>query len=418
MSELEGADGTLFHDPEHLEWLGVQRKGLLDFVEPSVRVAEGGFAWLGDNGHPMPDKGRQLWIGARMIHVFSLASMLGRPGAEAFVEHGLDFYLDGDGRDREHGGWYAIVGGKTPSQEKELYGTAHMLLAGSSASQAGFDRGGELMGGALSLLDRRYWDETIGRSRESYNRDFTKLDEYRGQNANMHLTEAYLAAYEVTGDSELLERAVRIAKFIAGRAVFQKGDAPWRLPEHFDSNWNPLWDYNLEDKRHAFRPYGTQVGHWLEWAKLCMQIHDLGVEESWLVPTAEILFHRGIEEGWAPTGGFYYTLDWDGKPIVSDKFFWSTAEAVGAAKLLWEQTNDPYYARWYRTIWDFARKYFVSPDLGTWRHELDNNNLPTSITWQGRPDAYHVYQATLYPLLPRGKGVARWAAQTSQPFVS
>ena len=411
MSE-QASDEVLFHDPEHLTWLGLQRKGLLDFVEPHVCLPEGGYAWLGDDGRPIPSKGRQLWIGARMIHVFSLASMLDRPGARDVVEHGLEFYADGEGQDPVHGGWYTIVGGDSPSQEKELYGTAHMLLAGSSATIAGFDKGEVLLGRALELLDQRYWDDSIGRSRESYDRTFTHLDDYRGQNANMHLTEAYLAAHEATGRNELLDRAVRIARFIAGRAVLSDGAAPWRLPEHFDSTWTPLWDYNLEDKRHAFRPYGTQVGHWLEWAKLCVQIHDLGVDEPWLIPTAELLFRKGIEEGWSPTGGFYYTLDWDGSPVVSDKFFWSTAEAVGAAKLLWDQTKDPYYADWYRTIWDFARKYFVSKDLGTWQHELDENNRPTSVTWQGRPDAYHVYQATIYPLLSRGEGVARWAART------
>lgn len=412
------SDDALFNDPEHLEFLGRQRKGLVDFVEPHVCSPDGGYTWIGDDGLPITSKGKQLWIGARMIHVFSLATMLGRPHADDVVNHGLDFYVDGDGYDASYGGWYTIVGGDTPSQEKELYGTAHMLLAGSSSTLAGFDRGRILLDRALDLLDTRYWDASIGRARESYDRTFTHLDDYRGQNANMHLTEAFLAAYEATGDEKLLQRAVSIARFIAGRAVLTEGEAPWRLPEHFDSSWTPLWDYNLDDKRHAFRPYGTQVGHWLEWAKLCIQMHDLGADEPWLIPTAELLFRKGIEEGWAPTGGFYYTLDWDGQPIVSDKFFWSTAEAAGAAKLLWDATEDPYYARWYRTIWNFAREHFVSPDLGTWQHELDDDNRPTSITWQGRPDAYHVYQATLYPLLPRGKGVARWAADTTEPYVS
>ncbi|WP_231979338.1 AGE family epimerase/isomerase [Tessaracoccus coleopterorum] len=45
-----------------------------------------------------------------MMHCFSIAHLLGRPGAAEVVEHGLDFYLDGGGRDHEYGGFYATVG--------------------------------------------------------------------------------------------------------------------------------------------------------------------------------------------------------------------------------------------------------------------------------------------------------------------
>lgn len=415
-------DSPLFVAPSHLEWLAAHRRGLLDFAQPHVCSPEGGFAWLSASGEPMPDEGHPLWIGARMIHIFSLAAMAGREGARDIVEHGLDFYVDGPGHDEEYGGWYAQVGGTSPNDAKELYGTAHVLLAASSATLAGFSRGPALLQAALDIIDTYFWDENVQRAKESYDRTFTQLDEYRGQNANMHLTEALLAAYEATGHKVLLDRATAIAKFIAGRAVlppsYELTDdlartaaaAPWRLPEHFDSQWTPIWDYNIDDKRHAFRPYGSTVGHWVEWAKLCMQIHGLGVDEPWLIPTAESLFRHGVEEGWTPTGGFYYTVDWEGQPIVSDKFFWAPPEAVSAAILLYRETGDSFYSDWYAKIWEFCQKYFVPENLGAWQHELDGENRPTSLTWDGRPDIYHVYQSTLYPLLPEGMGVAKFAA--------
>ncbi|MGO1590874.1 MAG: AGE family epimerase/isomerase [Ancrocorticia sp.] len=413
----------LFEDSSHLSWLADHRRGLLDFAKAHVCSPEGGYAWLDAHGDPMPAEGHQLWIGSRMIHIFSLAAMAGQPGARDVVEHGLDFYVDGAGRDHEHGGWFAQVGGTSPSDAKELYGTAQLLLAASSATQAGFSRGRELLDATLHVIDTYYWDEEAGRAKESYDATFTQLDPYRGQNANMHLTEALLAAYEATGDPKLLARATSIATFVAGRAVLPAtseptdelariaATAPWRLPEHFDSEWTPIWDYNINEKRHAFRPYGSTVGHWLEWAKLCMQIHGLGIDEPWLVPTAESLFKHGITEGWTPTGGFYYTVDWDGSPVVSDKFFWAPPEAVSAAVLLYRETNDEFYAQWYNTIWEYCQQYFVPETLGAWQHELDGDNRPTSLTWDGRPDIYHVYQATLYPLLPEGEGVAAFAAK-------
>ena len=64
------SDNALFNDPEHLEFLGRQRKGLVDFVDPHVCSPDGGYTWIGDDGLPITSKGKQLWIGARMIHVF------------------------------------------------------------------------------------------------------------------------------------------------------------------------------------------------------------------------------------------------------------------------------------------------------------------------------------------------------------
>lgn len=409
--ELFDIDATSPSDPKFLAWLEDHRQKHLDFYQGGAIRPEGGIAWLDDQGQPLREKGAQQWVGARMIHVFSLASMLGRPGADEVVEHGLDFYVDGPGHDDQFGGWFPVVGGDEPADAKELYGIAHMLLAGSSATQAGFSRGPEMMNEALNIIDRYYWDDELGRGVESYDRAFATLDSYRGQNANMHLTEAFLAAYEATGNRLYLERATRIAKFVAGRAVLSdpEVDAPWRLPEHFDSDWTPVPDHNIDDKAHPFRPYGTQVGHWLEWAKLCTQIHDFGVDEPWLIPTAELLFQKAIEEGWAENGGFAYTLDWDGNPVVPERYFWTVAEGIGAAHALFQATGNEYYLDWYKTLWQFAHDNFVDEEYGSWYSELDEANQPTAITWTGKPDPYHVFQATLYPLMPQGVGLAQWA---------
>ena len=63
---------------------------------------------------------------------------------------------------------------------------------------------------------------------------------YRGQNANMHLTEALMAAFEATGDAACLDKAERIADLLIRRAAAGNG---WRLPEHFTEDWQPDADY-------------------------------------------------------------------------------------------------------------------------------------------------------------------------------
>lgn len=80
MSTLLGEAPTIFTDPDHRAWLRAQRQALLDFYQPQVCLPSGGYAWLDDDGAPLPHKGAQLWLGARMLHVFSLETMLGRPG--------------------------------------------------------------------------------------------------------------------------------------------------------------------------------------------------------------------------------------------------------------------------------------------------------------------------------------------------
>ncbi|MSS84648.1 AGE family epimerase/isomerase [Actinomycetaceae bacterium WB03_NA08] len=392
---------------EHHEWLRKQRQQLLDFYQPEVCREEGGMAWLSESGEPIASKGAQLWLGARMIHVFALAHLNGRQGAAEVVEHGLDFYCGGPGSDREYGGWFPVVGGDSPEDQKELYGIAHMLLAGSSATVAGFTRGPELMDEALRVIDSHFWQESEGRCVEAYDRQFSVLDSYRGQNANMHLTEAYIAAYEATGNKTLLDRATSIARFIAGRAVLDtESPAPWRLPEHFTPDWEPIPDYNRDDPRHPFRPYGTQVGHWLEWSKLCMQLWGLEVDEAWLLPTAETLFHHAVAEGWHADGGFSYTLDWDGNPVVPERYFWPPAEAIGAAKLLHDATGDQKYLDWYQRFWEFVNNRLTDHDRGGWYHEIGADGTPARHTWEGKPDLYHAYQATLYAEVPTGYGLA------------
>ena len=44
---------------------------------------------------------------------------------------------------------------------------------------------------------------------EEFARDWSEISQYRGQNSNMHLTEALMAAYEATGDKSYLGKAER-----------------------------------------------------------------------------------------------------------------------------------------------------------------------------------------------------------------
>jgi mannose/cellobiose epimerase-like protein (N-acyl-D-glucosamine 2-epimerase family) len=350
----------------------------------------------------------ELWITGRMTHCFALGALLGHPGSKGLVEHGLAA-LRGRMRDRAHGGWYPEVGSSGPVHtEKPFYQHSFVLLAASSAVIAGCPGAADLVADALAVIDQRFWSEADGMVVETWDELFTEAEPYRGVNAAMHGVESFLAAYDATGDELWRDRAVRMITRVVRE--FAEPNS-WRIAEHFDSAWNPLPDYNRDRPDDPFRPYGATVGHGLEWSRLCLHAHAaLGDEApSWLVDDSRRLFDRAVRDGWAVDGadGFVYTVDWDGTPVVHQRMHWVLAEGIGAAHTLGTVTGDPEYGRWEPIWWDYASRYLVDRELGSWHHELDRQNRPAGTVWPGKPDAYHAVQATLLPRIPIRASVAR-----------
>ena len=67
--------------------LAAETTRLLTFAE-AARVPDG-FGYLDDHGRVDPSKPLELYINARMTHVFSLGKLLGHPGAAELAEHGV-----------------------------------------------------------------------------------------------------------------------------------------------------------------------------------------------------------------------------------------------------------------------------------------------------------------------------------------
>lgn len=130
-------------------------------------------------------------------------------------------------------------------------------------------------------------------------------------------------------------------------------------------------------------------------------------------------------EGWDPAaGGFLYTTDPRGRPVVRDRFHWVLAEAIGAAAALAARTGDPSYEHDQARYWAYAAQHLLDQTGGNWCHELGPDNLPSSSTWPGKPDVYHALQATLC-LASAGVqtwvqgwlgGITRAASATTSPW--
>ncbi|MDQ1617641.1 MAG: sulfoquinovose isomerase [Actinomycetota bacterium] len=352
--------------------------------------------WLDDDLRPDRTRGQQLWLTARLTHLFSLGDLLGRAGDADRADVGLAS-IDRDFGDEQHGGWFPRVepdGKAVPA--KTAYEHAFVMLAAASATVAQRPGAADLLERASGVVLQRFWDEDEGALLESWDAPWRAAEDYRGANANMHAVEAFLAAGDATGDRAWWERARRICERVINDAARQHD---WRVPEHFDASWVFLPDYNRDQPRHPFRPYGATPGHGLEWARLLLQLHSqLPGGTGWMPDAAAALFARAIADGW-DGGGLVYTTDNSGVPVVRERFHWVVCEGMATAWALASTTGDQQYADWFGRLWQHAQEVFIDRERGGWRHEVDEHNRPSSTTWQGKPDWYHAAQAMLFPLL-------------------
>ncbi|MDD2001948.1 AGE family epimerase/isomerase [Pseudomonas putida] len=403
----------------HRHWLLSQARSLFDFFQYSSFNPKGGFSTLADDGQPNPPELgqvgalRQLHDTSRMVHCFAVAHLLGLPGADRNVDHGMEFIWKRH-RDSVNGGYFwGVDDEKATHPNKLAYGHAFVILAASSAKIVGHPDADRLMADILEVIEKRFWDKSVGATTEEYEADWSKISDYRGQNSNMHLTEALMAAYEATGDRQLLTMAESIAALIINRHA---RNLSWRVAEHFTSDWKVDLDYAGDP---MFRPKGTTPGHALEWSRLLVQLWELGGRtHSWMLEAAKGLFLKTVETGWNnEVGGFYYTLTWDDKPDRSDLYWWPCAEGICAAAVLGAVDDDPRFEEWYRRIWGFVNNYFIDRRLGGWIPELDNNLRQVNRVFIGRPDLYHAVQSCLIPLLPSNGSITRGLEVSAPPLV-
>lgn len=383
--------------PGSAAWRSEASRDLLAFAKRS-RLGKG-FGRLTDRGTIDPSHAPELWINARMTYVFSLASLAGDADSTGFAAHGVSA-LATLFHDDVNGGWFAEVDGR---RTKTCYEHSFVLLAACTAQVARIDGAQSLLDEALTVHDERFWDGDAGRCVEELSQDWATVDPYRGANSNMHTVEAYLFAADVTGDDNWRLRALSICERLINGVARANS---WRLPEHFDSAWTPLPDYNADRPDDPFRPYGATPGHGLEWARLLVQLSTslsstvLSKPEPWLQEAAASLFDRAVADGVRAAPGICYTTDWDGKPVVAERFHWVMAEAILAADALAKATGVGRYREFADRWWREVDTYFVDRATGSWHHELSATMGPSSRTWPGQPDAFHIFNALTLPDLP------------------
>ena len=270
------------------------------------------------------------------------------------------------------------------------YGLAFVLLAHAHAHLAGVPGALPGLAQTFDLLEQRFWEPRYGLYADEATADW-QLSPYRGQNANMHLCEALLAAFDATGNTRYLDRAALLAEHITVRQAALAGGLVW---EHYLADWSVDWDYNRDDKTNIFRPWGFQPGHLTEWAKLLLQLHERRPDAA-LITRARHFFDTAMKTSWDPEhGGLFYGFAPDGSVCDSDKYFWVQAESLAAAARLACVTGEARYWDDYDRLWAYAWRHFVDHEQGAWWRILsaDNRKYSDEKSPAGKVD-YHTMGA-------------------------
>ncbi|NUO73524.1 MAG: AGE family epimerase/isomerase [Frateuria sp.] len=347
------------------------------FYHPrAIDPAGGFFHYFKDDGTVYDRSHRHLVSSTRFVFNYALAAIEFEDAEylEA-ARHGLH-YVHEVHRDPASGGYaWTIRDGKPEDRTNHAYGVAFVLLACASARRAGIVEAAPWMDETWDLLEKRYWDAEAGLYKDEADEHWN-FSPYRGQNANMHMCEAMLAAYQASDDVRYLDRALTLADHMTRRQAARANGLVW---EHYDAHWNVDWNYNRDNPRHLFRPWGFQPGHQTEWAKLLVILESLlaerGREERWLLPTARHLFDTALMRAWDDKyGGINYGFAPDGTICDGDKYFWVQAESLAAAALLHARTGLAMYDDWYGKLWAYAWQHFVDHTHGAWYRILTHDN--------------------------------------------
>ena len=397
----QDASGFWINDERHRAWLAKDALRQFDFFRASLNPS-GGFHVLGHDGEPLDTNVQELHTTTRLVHSFVLGKMAGVAGCDDIIEQGMT-YIAKSHRDTVQGGYlWALDGDQVCDERKLAYGHVFVLLAASSAKMAGHPDADALIADISDVLENRFWEEERGLFADEWNRDWTPFSTYRGMNANMHGVEALLAAYEATGETVYLDRAGRILDFFLNKMAPAWG---WRLPEHYDAEWQVDPDYS---ENPMFRPAGTTPGHSFELARLMVQHWDLAGRPDTDAPaTARKVVETALATAWDPEkGGFFYTLDFDGQPMIRSRYWWPVTEAIGVLSTMIKLEEKAQDEAWYRRLWAFSDRCLVDHDNGGWFPEIDIEGRPSENQFIGKPDIYHSVQAALFPL---GSGLSRIA---------
>ncbi|MEJ2045253.1 MAG: AGE family epimerase/isomerase [Reinekea sp.] len=359
-----------------LEFLTDHCKSILKFYEPIVIDPEGGFFQnFYDNGAVFDPDFRQLVSSTRIIFNYATAGrFFNRSDYLDRARHGLVYMEHAHWQEKNQSYAWLLRQHRPVDMTQQAYGYAFVLLAYAACRKAGIVDSNESLLKTYDLLEQRFWLKDKGVYADEISAEGV-LSDYRGQNSNMHLCEAMIAAFEASGEQQFITRAQQLAESIAFQQADKTGGLVW---EHFTPDFEIDWDYNRDDPKNLYRPWGFQPGHQAEWAKLLLSLNR-HVPDSRYVDRARSLFDQAWTIAWDDQyGGLIYGFNPEKQWCDEEKYFWVQAESFAAAAMLAEVTGEDHYWQQYEQLWQYCWDHFVDHEYGAWFRVLSRDNQKTS----------------------------------------
>ena len=377
------------------EFLANHIQSILDFYEKNVIDNKGGFAQnFFDDGRVFDVDQKKLVSSTRLIVNYALSAQLFDNNTyRQNALHGLKFLEEQHYLKNEDKFVWTFKDGKPNDVTQQAYGYAFVLLAYSNLKKTNLIQSNDWIDKVYDLLESTFWQEEFGLYADELSAD-NQLSDYRGQNSNMHLCEAMIAAFEATDNTKYLERAKILAYNIAIRQADLSQGLVW---EHFNTQFEIDLEYNKNDPKNLYRPWGFQPGHQTEWTKLLLQLYKYD-PQTWMLERARSLFDQAFEVSWDDkNGGLFYGFDLDKNICDDDKYFWVQAESFAAAAMLYKVTNEEKYLECYNKLWQYSWDNFVDHENGAWYRVLkaDNSKYSNKKSEAGAKCDYHTICACL-----------------------
>lgn len=337
---------------------------------------------LGFDGRPKELGYRRSLVQFRQIYVLAQAALLGfgapaRPSALFHRVAALTW--------QEPGGFVH----KLRTQDlfgdtvRESYDQAFGMLA--CARVYAIDRDSATLEYAYRTL--RFLDDRLASPAGGYAEELGRRLPRR-QNPHMHLLEALLALYEVTGDQLFRSRAAMIVDLLQQHFVAGTG----ALREYFEEDWRPAGGSAGEI---------VEPGHHFEWVWLLHEYSRL--TEQPIHPLASRLFEFGTRHGLDSRGRPVEQVDIHGMHRRGSVKLWAVTERLKAHIARAEASTRTFDPAIVMIVRDMS-EHFLLRDPPIWFEELAED---------GTPSRHRMPASTLYHITLAAIELMRWQSHAN-----